>query len=604
MNTSIPRVHITVLGSGTSAGVPTIGCSCSVCTSSDPRDTRLRPSILIRYDEPGFGERAVLIDTTPDFRAQALRTPITRIDAILYTHSHADHILGLDDVRPFNYRQKQAIPLYGAAATLQAIQRVFGYAFEESPQNTMVPRLNVNPLSGEPFCLFGLEFTPVTVMHGNAAILGYRFGNAAYLTDHSEIPEASKAKLLGLDVLFLDALRHRPHPTHSTVAASLKTVEELKPRRTFFTHICHDLAHAETDAALPRHVRLAFDGLEIDVDGGLAAGMAGGTACPTTNADGKQAGDKIACPTATVVTIGNFDGVHIGHRHLLREVVEAAAKVGAKPAVLTFDPHPARVVAPERAPRLLSTMEERRALMAAAGIDEVMVLPFTAEVARLSPEEFVRDILVAKLGAKVVLVGENFRFGHKQAGDMDGLIALGKRYGFEVRHAESVTCRGQVVSSSAIRKFIETGDVGMAWRFLGRPYSIVGDVVRGRGVGSKVTVPTINMTTAAEVLPATGVYVTRTLEIGTGRRWNSISNIGYRPTFESAAPELSIETFLLDPLFGDAPSRIVVTFLHRVREEKKFESPELLKAQIFRDVKQARSFFRLVALGNTKLGRE
>ncbi len=621
MNTSIPRVHITVLGSGTSAGVPTIGCSCSVCTSSDPRDTRLRPSILIRYDEPGFGERAVLIDTTPDFRAQALRTPITRIDAILYTHSHADHILGLDDVRPFNYRQKQAIPLYGAAATLEAIQRVFGYAFDDAPKNTMVPRLNVNPLNGEPFCLFGLEFTPVTVMHGNAAILGYRFGNAAYLTDHSEIPEASKAKLLGLDVLFLDALRHRPHPTHSTVAASLKTVEELKPRRTFFTHICHDLAHAETDAALPRHVRLAYDGLEIDVEGGMAGDeiactteralsygrasqTARGDACPT-NAEGKAAGGT-ACPAraTSVVTIGNFDGVHIGHRHLLREVVEAAGKAGAKPAVLTFDPHPARVVAPERAPRLLSTMEERRAWMAAAGIDEVVELPFTAEVARLSPEEFVRDILVAKLGAKVVLVGENFRFGHKQAGDMDGLIALGTKYGFEVRHAESVTCRGQVVSSSAIRKFIEAGDVGMAWRFLGRPYSITGDVVRGRGVGSKVTVPTINMKTAAEVLPAMGVYVTRTLEIGTGRRWNSITNIGYRPTFESAAPELSIETFLLDPLFGDAPSRIVLAFLHRVREERKFESPELLKGQIFRDVKRARSFLRLVALGNTKLGRE
>jgi riboflavin kinase/FMN adenylyltransferase len=586
MNIAKPPVHITVLGSGTSAGVPTIGCNCAVCTSADPRDTRLRPSILIRYDDPGFGERAVLIDTTPDFRAQALSTPITRIDAILYTHSHADHILGLDDVRPFNYRQKQAIPLYGLAATLEAIQRVFGYAFDDAPKNTMVPRLNVNPLNGEPFDLFGLEFTPVTVMHGDQAILGYRFGNAAYLTDHSEIPAESKAKLLGLDVLFLDALRHRPHPTHSTVATSLKTVEELKPRRTFFTHICHDLAHAETDAALPRHVRLAYDGLEIDV-----ADFAGGTACATNSGTTKT--------TATAVTIGNFDGVHIGHRHLLREVVEAAAKVGATPAVLTFDPHPSKVVAPERTPRLLSTMEERRAWMAAAGIEDVTVLPFTKDVARLTPEEFVRDIVVGKLGAKVVLVGENFRFGHKQAGDMAALIALGKQYGFEVRHAESVTCRGQVVSSSAIRKFIETGDVGMAWRFLGRPYSFMGDVVRGRGVGSKKTVPTINIETTAEVLPATGVYVTRTLEIGTGRRWNSISNIGYRPTFESAKPELSIETFLLDPLFGDAPSRIVLAFLHRVRDEKKFENPEALKVQIFRDVKQAKSFFRL----SKKFGR-
>jgi phosphoribosyl 1,2-cyclic phosphate phosphodiesterase len=262
---SPPAIHITVLGSGTSAGVPTILCNCAVCASSDPRDQRLRPSILIRFDQPGFGERAVLIDTTPDFRAQALRARIQRIDAIVYTHSHADHILGLDDVRPFNYRQKQAIPLYGTAATLDAIQRVFCYAFEDAPLGTAIPRLNLNPLDGNPFDLFGLEFTPITVLHGQSPILGFRFGAAAYLTDHSEIPEASKAQLQGLDVLFLDALRHRPHPTHSTVERSLGWVEELKPRRAFFTHICHDLPHEETNAALPPHVRLAYDGLEIDV---------------------------------------------------------------------------------------------------------------------------------------------------------------------------------------------------------------------------------------------------------------------------------------------------------------------------------------------------
>jgi phosphoribosyl 1,2-cyclic phosphate phosphodiesterase len=266
MNASGSAIHITVLGSGTSAGVPTILCGCAVCTSSDPRDQRLRPSILIRFDQPGFGERAVLIDTTPDFRAQALRARIQRIDAIVYTHSHADHILGLDDVRPFNYRQKQAIPLFGTAATLDAIQRVFCYAFEDAPAGTAIPRLNMNPLDGNPFDLFGLEFTPIPVLHGQSSILGFRFGAAAYLTDHSEIPEASKAKLQGLDVLFLDALRHRPHPTHSTVERSLGWVKELKPRRAFFTHICHDLPHEETNAALPAHVRLAYDGLEIDVN--------------------------------------------------------------------------------------------------------------------------------------------------------------------------------------------------------------------------------------------------------------------------------------------------------------------------------------------------
>ncbi|MBZ5603249.1 MAG: MBL fold metallo-hydrolase [Acidobacteriia bacterium] len=255
------RIQITVLGSGTSSGVPTIGCPCEVCRSADPRDRRLRPSILIRYEG-----RVVIIDTTPDFREQALRTGLERIDAILYTHSHADHILGLDDVRPFNYRQGGAIPIYGMGETLEAIQRVFRYAFDERPSESSKPLLDLRPLNGDAFSLFGLEFTPIPVLHGKSTVLGFRFGNAAYLTDHSEIPEQSKAMLRGLDVLFLDALRHRPHPTHSTVAKSIATAQELKPRRTFFTHICHDLPHEATQASLPEGVHLAYDGLEIDVE--------------------------------------------------------------------------------------------------------------------------------------------------------------------------------------------------------------------------------------------------------------------------------------------------------------------------------------------------
>ncbi len=254
-------LHITVLGSGTSSGVPTIGCNCDVCHSSDPRDQRLRPSIFIRY-----GGHGVLVDTTPDFRAQALRARIERIDAILYTHSHADHVLGLDDVRPFNYKQRSAIPIYGTEETLGAIQRVFCYAFDAAPQESAVPRLNLHELNGGAFELFGLTFTPIRLLHGKSLVLGFRFGDAAYLTDHSDIPEDSTEKLRGLDVLFLDALRHRPHPTHSTVERALQWVEELRPRRAFFTHICHDLPHAATEAAFPPHVRLAYDGLEIDVD--------------------------------------------------------------------------------------------------------------------------------------------------------------------------------------------------------------------------------------------------------------------------------------------------------------------------------------------------
>jgi phosphoribosyl 1,2-cyclic phosphate phosphodiesterase len=255
-------ISITVLGSGTSAGVPTIGCGCAVCASADPRDRRLRPSILIRYDG-----RVVLVDTAPDFREQALRARIERVDAILYTHAHADHILGLDDVRPFNYRQKQAIPIYGNNDTLDAIQRVFRYAFTEEPSESTRPRLELHRLNGEPFDVFGLEFTPVRLPHGKTSeVLGFRFGSAAYLTDHSDVPEEAKAKLRGLDVLFLDALRHRPHPTHSTVERSLGWVKELEPRRAFFTHICHDLPHEATESALPENVRLAYDGLHIDLE--------------------------------------------------------------------------------------------------------------------------------------------------------------------------------------------------------------------------------------------------------------------------------------------------------------------------------------------------
>jgi phosphoribosyl 1,2-cyclic phosphate phosphodiesterase len=254
-------LHITVLGSGTSVGVPTIGCDCKVCTSDDTRDKRLRPSVLLRYDGHG-----VLIDTTPDFRQQALRAKIERLDAILFTHSHADHIMGLDDVRPFNFRQKSVIPIYGSEDTLQAIKTSFRYIFQDNTgAQTAIPKLTPNILDGETFDLFGLPITPIPVLHGRATIYGYRCGDAAYLTDHSEIPESSLEMLRDLDVLFLDALRYKPHPTHSTVDRSLEYVEMLNPRRAYFTHICHDLQHKRVESLLPPNVRLAYDGLDITV---------------------------------------------------------------------------------------------------------------------------------------------------------------------------------------------------------------------------------------------------------------------------------------------------------------------------------------------------
>jgi phosphoribosyl 1,2-cyclic phosphate phosphodiesterase len=256
----VTPLRITVLGSGTSVGVPTIGCHCDVCTSADPRDNRLRPSILI-----GYKGHNVLVDTTPDFRAQALRAKIGHIDAIVFTHSHADHIMGLDDVRPFNFHQSGRIPIFASAPTMEAIQRCFQYVFEDVERKTHVPKLETHIIDGAAFDLFGLKFTPIPILHGAQTIYGFRFGDAAYLTDHSEIPEASMEQLHGLDVLFLDALRHKPHPTHSTVERSVKTVERLTPARAFFTHICHDLPHARTEAQLPPNVRLAYDGLEITV---------------------------------------------------------------------------------------------------------------------------------------------------------------------------------------------------------------------------------------------------------------------------------------------------------------------------------------------------
>jgi phosphoribosyl 1,2-cyclic phosphate phosphodiesterase len=207
----------------------------------------------------------VLIDTTPDFRAQALRAGIGRVDAILFTHAHADHILGLDDVRPLNYHQKMSIPAYGTEETLEIVRRVFRYAFDPEPSQSSAPRVDLHTITDAPFDLFGLRVIPIRLMHGTGVTLGYRFGDAAYLTDHSDIPQESKLLLRNLDVLFLDALRHRPHPTHSTVAKSLESANQLAPRRAFFTHISHDLPHAETEAAFPPHVRLAYDGLQLEV---------------------------------------------------------------------------------------------------------------------------------------------------------------------------------------------------------------------------------------------------------------------------------------------------------------------------------------------------
>jgi riboflavin kinase/FMN adenylyltransferase len=295
------------------------------------------------------------------------------------------------------------------------------------------------------------------------------------------------------------------------------------------------------------------------------------------------------------LTIGNFDGVHAGHRLILRRVREVASRNGWTPSVLTFDPHPAKIVAPDRSPRLMTTPEQRCHFMEQEGIRQVLILPFTPEVAQIAPERFVREILVESLDTKAVLVGENFRFGHKHAGDTRLLRELGEELGFAVEVIPAVKLRGAVVSSSEIRRLIERGDVSRACRMLERPFSLEGDVVRGHGIGAKQTVPTLNLSTTAQVLPAIGVYVTRTQD-PSSRHWPSVTNVGYRPTFGGS--ELSIETFLLAPLEGPAPQRIRVDFLRRLREEKKFANPEELKAQILRDVRRTQAYFRRVPCHN------
>ena len=249
------------LGTGASAGIPIIGCDCAVCRSSDPRDRRTRPSVLIEY-----AGHAVLIDTTPDFREQAIREKICNLDAVLYTHTHADHLLGIDDLRPLSFKHKpNRLPLYAHPAAAEFIRGMFRYIFDADYKFGGLPQVELRPISGA-LDLFGATFEPIVLLHGDAEIYGFRFGSGAYLTDHSDIPEDSLSKLEGLDVLFLDALRYKPHPTHSTVEHSLATVARLKPQRAFFTHICHDLPHEATNAALPQNVRLSYDGMKLEFE--------------------------------------------------------------------------------------------------------------------------------------------------------------------------------------------------------------------------------------------------------------------------------------------------------------------------------------------------
>jgi phosphoribosyl 1,2-cyclic phosphate phosphodiesterase len=596
-------LRVTVLGSGTSMGVPTLGCPCRVCASTDPHDKRLRPSLLLSRSA-----QHVVIDTTPDFRQQALRVSLDRLDAILLTHGHADHILGFDDIRPFNLRQRSALPVYSNEETFLIIRRVFAYVFDDKPTLSTLPSVKLYEIQ-HPIELLGIPFIPVPLLHGEMEVLGFRFGRAAYLTDFSHIPDSSMSLLEGLDELVLDALRDIPHPMHQTVEQALAIIQQLKPRRAWFTHIAHDLPHAETNERLVRmgfpHVQLAYDGLEFDVQVDAADRPSLNEEKPNASriaANDSRSARLSAFSTSqawtsryatyghtSVLAIGNFDGIHLGHQAILRATVERAQALNAVSTALTFDPSPRKVLRPETAPLRLSTNAQRMEWFNALGLEAAVVLPFTLDLARLSPEEFVEQILLCDLHIKAVLVGENFKFGHKQAGDVKLLSELGARHGFAVVIVPPVVYRGEIVSSTIIRREVAEGDLAHAARLLGRPFALTGEVVSGTGTGSRFTFPTLNLAAEQELLPARGVYVTRTCLDGETRSHRSVTNIGVRPTFDGSS--LSIETHLLDAQLTAAPKRIEVRFWKRLREEKKFTGPEELRAQIAADIARANKFF-------------
>lgn len=576
-------------------GVPSLGCRCRVCCSDNPKDNRLRPSLLLSRN----GENAV-IDTTPDFRQQGLREKLDRLDAVLLTHGHADHILGFDDVRPFTLRRRDPLPVYGNEETFEVLRRAFSYVFDGKPKVSTVPVVQLQEVSG-PFEVLGAKFTPIPLKHGDLNVLGFRFGGAAYITDFSSVPDSSLPLLENLDELIVDALRDMPHPMHQTVEQAIALIRQVKPKRAWFTHIAHDLPHVETNQRLLdlglRNVQLAFDGLKLESQ--VTLPNSGGTSHVFVPAipdklnifSSPQEWREYYGPTqrGSVLAIGNFDGIHLGHQEILRDAVKRATGTGAVSTALTFEPAPRKVLRPESAPKMLSTNAQRSEWFRVVGLESAVVMPFTLALAALSPEEFVDSLLVKQLQVRSVLVGENFRFGHKQAGDIQVLQALGEKYGFEVIAIAPVMYHGEIVSSTVIRREIAEGDVEHAGRLLGRPFVLTGEVVSGTGTGRKFTFPTLNLKPEQELLPAPGVYVTRTLLEGETRSRRSVTNIGVRPTFNGSG--ITVETHLLDFTEQISPKRIELRFWKRLRSEKKFAGPEELRAQIAKDIAAANRFF-------------
>lgn len=254
-------MRITLLGTGTSTGVPSVACECVTCTSTDPRDRRLRTSLLVQSETT-----TIVIDTSTDFRQQMLHHRIMDVDAVVYTHHHFDHIGGFDDIRPYNFRSGKPLPIYALGETISVLRSTYPYAFGlTTPNGTSVPSIACTEIDDQPFVIGDIHIQPIPMIHGSSLrVNGYRFGSVAYCTDTNHIPKGSLDLLCNLDVLILDGLRWEPHPTHFTVDQSLAVVDILKPKTTYLTHIAHQLRHADTEAMLPPHVRLAYDNLVIE----------------------------------------------------------------------------------------------------------------------------------------------------------------------------------------------------------------------------------------------------------------------------------------------------------------------------------------------------
>ncbi len=474
-----------------------------------------------------------------------------------------------------------------------------------------IPQISLTTITGR-FNVGGIGIQPVPIFHGSRPILGFRFGSFAYLTDCNRLPDEAWPLLEGVDVLILDALRHRPHPTHFTVAEALQVVERVKPRQTYFTHVCHDLAHAATNASLPRGVELAYDGLALTIETASAFAEASTSAKATVDKPEEQV-DVIHFPDdprpatwrSPVLALGNFDGLHRGHVKIIERIQRGAGERGGTSVVLTFDPHPPRILRPDKAPSLLMTKAQKLDALARAGVQGAAVVRFTREMSQWEPEKFVRTVLVEWLRVAEVWVGADFLFGRDRSGNFTVLRSLGATYGFRAEKIDPIRYKDFVVSSTRIRRLVAEGRVDEAGALLGHHYAIDGTVVEGAKRGREIGFPTANLSTDNELIPPHGVYATAvTID---GQLLPSVTNIGQRPTFGDQLAT-TIETHVIPfdsqrggnataPLAqGSAPLDLYgrtlhLAFVQRLRDERKFPDVEALQEQIAADVRRATRLF-------------